>query len=43
MGATSDSIIRTQDSLVETLMKAIAEEKRRMISEGKISIFRQYH
>jgi len=43
MGVTSDSIIRTQASLVETLMKAIAEEKRRMISEGKISIFRQYH
>jgi hypothetical protein len=43
MGTTTDSIIRTQPSLAETLMKAINEEKRRMIAEGKISIFRQYH
>ena len=42
MGPTSDSIIRKGNSLAETLMKAIAEEKRRMVAEGKISIFRQY-
>jgi hypothetical protein len=42
MGPTSDSIIRTGNNLAETLMQAIAEEKRRMVAEGKISIFRQY-
>ena len=40
MGPTSDSIIRKGNGLAETLMKAIAEEKRRMVAEGKISIFR---
>jgi hypothetical protein len=43
MGPTSDSIIRTGNNLAETLMKAIAEEKRRMVAEGKISIFRKHH
>jgi hypothetical protein len=41
MGPTSDSIIRTGNNLAETLMQAIAEEKRRMVAEGKISIFRK--
>ena len=41
MGVTSDSIIRTHTSLAETLMQAIAKEKRRMVAEGKISIFRK--
>jgi hypothetical protein len=40
MGVTSDSIIRTGNNLAETLLQAIAEEKRRMVAEGKISIFR---
>jgi len=40
MGVTSDSIIRSHNGLAETLMQAIAEEKRRMVAEGKISIFR---
>jgi hypothetical protein len=42
MGPTSDSIIRTGNNLAETLMKAIAAEKRRMVAEGKISIFRTH-
>ena len=41
MGVTSDSIIRKHVSLAETLMQAIAKEKRRMVAEGKISIFRK--
>jgi hypothetical protein len=40
MGVTSDSIIRSHNSLAETLLRAIAEEKSRMVAEGKISIFR---
>jgi uncharacterized membrane protein len=42
MGPTSDSIIRTGNNLAETLLKAIAAEKRRMVAEGKISIFRTH-
>jgi hypothetical protein len=42
MGPTSDSIIRTGNNLAETLLKAIAAEKRRMVAEGKISIFRAH-
>jgi hypothetical protein len=40
MGNFSDSKIRTGNALAETLMRAIAEEKSRMVAEGKISIFR---
>lgn len=40
MGPTSDSIIRTGNNLAETLLKAIAKEKSRMVAEGKISIFK---
>jgi hypothetical protein len=42
MGPTSDSIIRTGNNLAETLLKAIAAEKSRMVAEGKISIFRAH-
>ena len=42
MGPTSDSIIRTGNNLAETLLKAIAAEKSRMVAEGKISIFRTH-
>jgi Meckel syndrome type 1 protein len=42
MGNFSDSKIRTGNALAETLMRAIAEEKRRMVAEGKISIFRKH-
>jgi hypothetical protein len=40
MGVTSDSIIRSHNSLAETLLRAIAKEKSRMVAEGKISIFK---
>jgi hypothetical protein len=40
MGVTSDSVIRSHNSLAETLLIAIAKEKSRMVAEGKISIFK---